>query len=154
VSSVAIPILKLNRTSTGDQGTFGMITNTANGGTYVTGELPWRGNQPNISCIPEGTYTCKWLWSPSHARNLYHVMDVPDRDAIEIHSGNYCGDEALGWRSDLLGCCLIANGIGSEELEGGQVQKIVTDSMAALAKFESELNGVDFTLVIKSAFVA
>jgi hypothetical protein len=60
-------------------------------------ELPFNGNQRNTSCIPEGTYIVEKYTSPSKGE-VFHVKDVPDRDSILIHKGNYT--------TDTLGCIL------------------------------------------------
>ena len=54
-------------------------------------ELPWLENQHNISCIPAGTYPVVKFNSPTKG-NVFLLKDVPGRDAIEIHIGNYRGD--------------------------------------------------------------
>jgi hypothetical protein len=60
-------------------------------------ELPDRNNQHNFSCIPAGTYTIKKIVSPTKGK-CFLVENVPNRDAIEIHKGNYL--------KDTLGCIL------------------------------------------------
>lgn len=54
-------------------------------------ELPWNQNQKNISCIPSGVYKCKKVFSAKFG-NVISVLDVPDRSAILIHSGNSSKD--------------------------------------------------------------
>lgn len=61
-----------------------------------TGELPWHDNRADISCIPPGKYTGKWLWSEKHQANLYHLIDVPGRSNCEIHSANVPTLQLLG----------------------------------------------------------
>ena len=64
-------------------------------------ELPYNGNQRNTSCIPEGTYEV--IKSTSQGRgNVFRFLNVPDRDGILIHIGNY----AAGKRVDTQGCIL------------------------------------------------
>ncbi len=73
-------------------------------------ELPWKDNQRNISCIPEGTYP----FIKRRAGTFYEryrqrwgheftiqVGDVPDRDFILVHIGNYL--------VDTRGCILVGN---------------------------------------------
>jgi hypothetical protein len=55
---------------------------------YYTLELPWRDNQRNISCIPEGEYPI-YTFSHSHLGPVIGLKDVPDRSEILIHPGNY-----------------------------------------------------------------
>ena len=68
-------------------------------GNYFTLERPWLDNARGISCIPEGTYECRKRWSPSFKRNLYGLLDVPERGDILIHNGS--------WVTNSLGCILI-----------------------------------------------
>jgi len=65
----------------------------------VTLELPWRDNERNISCIPEGIYTCNLRMSPKRKREVYELVGVPGRDLIQIHTGNK--------PSDIAGCILV-----------------------------------------------
>lgn len=64
-------------------------------------ELPWLNNEKSISCIPEGTYECERLQHPRFG-HCWHVKDVPDRDGILIHSGNF----ASGAKVDIEGCIM------------------------------------------------
>jgi hypothetical protein len=59
-------------------------------------ELPWLGNQQNVSCIPEGTYTLVERTSDRHQEHLL-VQNVSGRKYILIHKGNNA-------RKDLKGC--------------------------------------------------
>jgi len=64
---------------------------------FLTLELPWKDNQRRVSCIPIGEYTVVKRWSKKFG-NHFHVLDVPNRDYILIHKGNY--------HTDILGCIL------------------------------------------------
>jgi hypothetical protein len=55
-------------------------------------ELPWRDNQHDISCVPEGTYPVKMIDSGHWKRTVPHLLKVPGRDLIEIHIANYPKD--------------------------------------------------------------
>lgn len=65
----------------------------------VTLELPWRNNQTDISCIPQGVY--RYTREPQQIR----IHDVPQRTGILIHIGNSATDIegciAVGTRWDL-----------------------------------------------------
>ena len=54
---------------------------------YVSLELEDRKNKKNISRIPEGSYWVATRQSPKYGWH-FHVLGVPDRDYILIHSGN------------------------------------------------------------------
>lgn len=60
-------------------------------------ELPWKYNQRRMSCIPEGIYPIRRYDSPTHG-DVFLLESVPNRDYIEIHSGNF--------HYDILGCIL------------------------------------------------
>ena len=64
-------------------------------------ELPDNGNRRNFSCIPEGIYDTIKFMSPTRGE-CFHVLNVPDRDAILIHPGNF----VAGRRVDTKGCIL------------------------------------------------
>lgn len=67
----------------------------------VTIELPDNGNQKNVSCIPEGVYQVSRIVRPN-GDDAYLLYDVPGRDAILIHKGNYVAGKKL----DSEGCIL------------------------------------------------
>jgi len=62
-----------------------------NGELYLNGEricftieLPWLGNKPRLSCIPEGRYEIEKRFSEHHGWHM-HVKDVPRRDLAWQH---------------------------------------------------------------------
>lgn len=69
-------------------------------------EPPDLGNRDRVSCIPAGEYkayirdrkTSKWDY------DVIQLEDVPDREAIQIHIGNY--------PKDTLGCILVGSSQG------------------------------------------
>lgn len=54
-------------------------------------ELAWNNNKPFNSCIPMGRYQVRKRHSDAY-RNHWHVLDVPNRDLILIHFGNFHRD--------------------------------------------------------------
>lgn len=91
-----------------------------------TVELPNLANQKNISCIPEGTYIVKKHISPSKG-NCFHILDVPNRENILIHKGNF----VAGYKIDSEGCILVGNYL--EDINGdGHID--VAESKKALDK--------------------
>jgi hypothetical protein len=102
-------------------------------------ELPERGNQKNVSCIPEGTYEVTKIFSPTKGK-CFLVHNVPGRDAILIHVGNY----ASGKKVDTQGCILV--GLRFVDInEDGNID--VADSAKALALLLSILPD-KFNLII------
>ena len=63
-------------------------------------ELPDKGNQKNISCIPEGRYIIRKRRSPKFGEH-YIVEKVPTRSMILIHVGNDI--------KDTEGCILVGS---------------------------------------------
>ena len=81
----------LQRLVGGDGGVFGVILKDKRP-LFTTLELPWKNNQRNISCVPPGTYKCSKIFSNRFQRYLYVLLNVPDRDMVEIHVGNSIRD--------------------------------------------------------------
>lgn len=78
------------------------------------GELPWRDNQNDISCIPAGRYRCTYLVATASGKHkdVYHLENVPHRGGVLQHIGNYTGRTDLGKRSDSHGCQLPGLAVG------------------------------------------
>ena len=70
-------------------------------------ELPDKGNQRSISCVPEGEYDVVKRTSPGRGEH-FHIKDVPNRTWILIHSANFV--------EQLLGC--IAVGLAHTDING------------------------------------
>lgn len=64
-------------------------------GLCHTIELPWKENQHQVSCIPEGRYELVKRYS---LKNRWHLMvkEVPDRALILIHPANDAVKELKG----------------------------------------------------------
>lgn len=107
----------------GNYGTFGRISDA-----IVTGELPWRDDAKDLSCLPpapgapEEVYRLVLMYSPAHGRNVYHFVSMrrpdgtwgplPDgRTNPEVHNGNLCGDILAGFGAQVLGCVLAGHHI-------------------------------------------
>lgn len=67
----------------------------------VTLELQWYRNIKNISCIPEGEYSCVPHTSQKY-KNVWRLENVPERSGILIHAGNTS--------VDTTGCILVGHG--------------------------------------------
>lgn len=85
-------------------------------------ELPDLNNQPQKSRIPEGDYSVVYRKSPSQG-DSYHVQDVPGREWILIHKGNFY--------FDILGCILVGQAF-SDVNEDGEMD--VTSSLHTLTQ--------------------
>lgn len=133
----------IQRKESGDPGTFGVLSVAGSAFKCVTGELPWRNNIRSVSCIRPGSYVCLWQFSPAHHRQVYELQNVPARNDVQIHSGNWCGDKEKGLRSDVAGCILLGDVVGV--LDG---QKAVLHSKKTVRDFEDEMKLEPFTLTI------
>ncbi len=137
--------IELHRFESSSAGTFGKLE--CLGVDFFTGELPWKGNQPHSSCIPQGHYECKFTYSPKFQRFTYLLKNVPGRDAIRIHSANFVGDKLSGMRSQVEGC--IALGENTSYMDR---QKFLVNSTYAVREFEKLLSGDPFMLSIYDIF--
>ena len=133
----------LQRLETGDQGTFGRLT--LGGLALFTGELPWRDNASNVSCIPPGSYRCVWTYSNRFKRNMYLVAPVVGRAGIRIHAANLMGDATLGFRSQLNGCVSLGERLGTIAS-----QRALLLSTPALRRFEALTRGKPFELEVRN----
>jgi hypothetical protein len=101
-------------------------------------ENPWLDNQRTISCIPEGEYPVRLRTARESAtRDYLHLLiqDVPNRDFILVHRGNF--------PSQTQGCLLV--GLGTE-------QNVVNNSRLAMDLLIKEilnLGGENINLIIK-----
>lgn len=96
-----IGLFDILRVHTSDEGTYGTIRQRSNRPFALTMELPDRGNQHDVSCIPTGTYRCRRTTSPKHPSwgLVWEVLDVPDRTKIYLHPANL--------QSQILGCIAV-----------------------------------------------
>jgi hypothetical protein len=133
--------IKLQRTETSDEGTFGVIK--VGPLSLFTLELPWRDDNHNLSCIPAGKYRCEMTMSDRFKRRLYLVGPVPGRFGIRIHSANLAGDVTQGMISQLHGCIALGEKRG---MIGDQ--KAVLLSKSAVRKFEKEMKNESFILEV------
>lgn len=88
-------------------------------------EEPYKNNQRNISCIPEGEYHLIEYLSAKFGKNTHGivplVVDTAPREYILMHPGNTV--------LDTRGCILIGSKIGELTIEG--------------AKYDAVLNSVE-----------
>jgi len=136
---------QLLRYESTQQGTFGALLVDGKFFCYV-GELPWRDNTRNLSCIPAGTYRCELTESPRFG-TVYEVKKVPGRNHILFHAGNFVGDRTAGLLAESDGCLLP----GSAQGEMGS-QQAVWNSRFTLQSFMEEMAGEPFDLTIKDSY--
>ena len=90
-------------------------------------ELPDKGNEKRVSCIPEGIYTVVKRNSAKYGDH-FHIKDVPNRSYILVHNANY--------KRQLKGC--IAVGLAHTDIDGDG-HRDVTRSKSTLKDLNREL---------------
>ncbi len=80
-------------------------------------------NKRKVSCIPKGTYTVVKRKSPKYGSH-FHITNVPNRDMILIHLGNYF--------TDILGCVLVGKALTDLNKDGYHDVTSSKDTMKSL----------------------
>lgn len=126
--------LKIKRFAYAPQGTFGELI-MPDGQRLYSVEQPWRQNERNISCIPEGKYLCVPREFFSGGYDAIHITNVPDRTHILFHRGNN--------QADVAGCIAVG-------MQLGWVDRLwsVSNSKQAFEILMSHFGGVNFELTI------
>ena len=140
-----LPHVVIERAETGDQGTFGRLY-APGGFRRYTGELPERGNAPNVSRILAGKYRAEWTYSPRFRRFMYILLGTAPRTGIRAHSANFMGDDMKGYRRQLNGCLALGERLG---WMGGQ--KALLLSAPAVREFEMTMQRQPFELELVNA---
>lgn len=83
-------------------------------------ELPYLGNQKEISSVEEGEYKYWFAWSNQAQREVIWLEDKNDRTLIQIHPGNYT--------RQILGC--ILPGFGVRDIDKDGVPDVISSSDA------------------------
>lgn len=105
----------------------------------VTLEDPWRDNERQISCIPQGRYKVRKHTSPKYGV-CFEVDGVPERSHILIHAGNTS--------KDTQGCVLLGMYYGSL----GREPAIRQSKVAVKAFMEKMGADTEAELVVISAY--
>jgi len=153
-------VLTRTKEATRGQGTFGVLRVVDENGNTVyscnTGELPDHQNKTGISRVMMDTYRCDWTVSKKFPNGTFELEDKHGREGVRIHIGNWCGDVALGWRSDVEGCILLGT---AQEVRVciknfGRSQEGVFNSTVAFNEFNRIMGKRPFTLVITENFIS
>lgn len=131
--------LRLERHAQNDFATYGNIIDAdTRKELCVTLELPDRGNQHNVSCIPVGTYLVKVAESPKRGYPVPWIQQVPNRDDVQMHRGVLPGDTD--------GCVLLGTSFYRYNEGRG-----LTGSHAAFDRFMEYVGDGEFELTIVDA---
>lgn len=103
---------------------------------FVTLEPPWNDNQHNISCVPAGTYKVVKIHSPRFNKDVFMMIDIPGRDAVEFHVGNGI--------QDTHGCVLLG-------LQFSLSDYAIVNSGIAFDNFMKMMPNEGFTITIKDS---
>ena len=97
-------------------------------------ELPWRNNKRGESCILPGDYACQPWFSASLGRMVLRLEDKNGRKDCLVHNGNFAGDEAKGYVTQVHGCTEVGRGYGNIERPDGSVQYGILKSRTTLTE--------------------
>lgn len=134
--------LDLIRLSTGADGTFGVLLDQ--GIPFaITLEEEWLYNARDISCIPEGYYTCERIVSPKFG-DTFEVKKVQGRSSILFHKGNT--------EINTQGCILIGESFGKlwaldDEKGTKEMQPAILQSWKGFAEFMDKFKLVDSFII-------
>lgn len=114
----------------------------------VTLELPWKDNQHDTSCIPCGTYTCKYeegrrSQSGVLFERCFEILNVPGRAGVLIHCGNTT--------QDTHGCILIGRTLTIVNTEDVPGNFHISESRVGMYQLIDYLRSQDFELEIVCA---
>ena len=125
-------MFKLIRVVQNEHGIFGVLIGNDNIPLVTTAERKWENNLPNVSCIPEGHYTCKRTESSKFGTS-FEVCDVLSRTHIIFHIGNFPVKNSKG--CILLGTTYNSRGIGNSRVGF----TIFMESLEGIDEFELEI---------------
>lgn len=95
-----------------------------------TMELPFRGNINDISSIPKGKYDGV-IRSDKKLGWRIELLNVPNREHIQIHLGNYT--------SDITGCTLVGKSVNTENCSVGKSKDAIKEIERLFKAFKSDL---------------
>ncbi len=109
-------------------GTFGVILD-GDIPFCVTIERPWLNNQKEVSCYPDGDYTCKRVESPKFG-DTFEITNIPNRTLCLFHKGNIM--------DDTHGCTVLG-----EQFEPVMGKNGVVSSGKAFEEFLQRTQGIN-----------
>lgn len=131
-------MMQLVRVAENERGMFGVLLWDRRP-FAISLEPPWRDNQEDISCIPQGEYKCVRVQSPKFGET-FKVIGVDGRTDILFHWGNEL--------EDTEGCILIGEEFG--KLNGFDAILSSMRAFKELMRLTVDMDGFD--LLIRYAF--
>ena len=104
----------------------------------TTMELPWRGNQNEISAIPTGSYPGTVLEEGDKGWRI-KLTGVKDRQNVEVHLGN--------WPKDSTGCILLGKSLSKSQ------RCFVVNSAQAMSELENLYSSPDHSRPVRVTIV-
>lgn len=111
-------------------------------------EKPWQGNEPWVSCIPDGNYLIKPTTSPKFGQTYYFesvlggIVDLTN--AVRTH----CLFHKANHASELHGCVTLGSSVGVIYNKHNKPEFAVLNSRKTINPFLKELNGFDYRFKI------
>jgi hypothetical protein len=127
--------VKLERFKHENKQTLGILY-LSNGKKLCTLELDWENNEKQKSCIPLGIYNVVPRNSPKYGKH-FHVTNVPNRDLILFHSGNF--------HTQILGCVIL--GLKHSDVNKDGYLDVVQSKEAMKILLENCPNGFELEIV-------
>ena len=127
--------LLLERFKHQDKQTLGILY-LPNGTKFHTLELAWNDNKKRVSCIPIGSYKVVPRTSQKYGKH-FHIINVPNRDFILFHSGNY--------HTHILGCILV--GLGHKDVNKDGYLDVIQSKHAMAQLLAACPEGFDLEIV-------
>lgn len=141
----ALPTIRLTRRQSDAAQTLGDAIFSYNGKTMkaYSLELKWLNNAKNISCIPTGSYECRWEYSKKYNASrggmwILRLYDISGRTNILVHPFNYY--------TETQGCI----GFGEQLFDINNDKKLdITNTIKTIQKIYSFFEGKNCTMIIK-----
>jgi len=100
-------------------------------------------NRRNVSSIPAQQYFCE-RYSSDKYPNTFQIMNVPDRDKVLIHAGN--------WIEDTEACIILAEHYGKLKVDGKEKRGVLNSGKTFL-NFINVMEGINkFSLTIVECY--
>ena len=139
----------LQRDDENERRTLGQLINDADDVECQTLELPYRGNQHNISRILAGVFKVELAFSQKHGYAMYWVRNVSGRGDIELHIGN----SVVPPKIDSDGCILEGTARDGDNITGSRNAFVAFMRARGCDDYALDANGKVTTALVSDAAV-